>query len=197
MNPESASLLRRIRLVLALFVIALILSGVTAFPLVHELRLLNSWLGPETALGEALPELSAWISRVLAGLENNAAHHPFIAYGSDWLAFAHLVIAAAFWGPWKDPVRNAWVIDWGLLACAGILPLAFIAGPLRGIPFYWRLIDCSFALFGCIPLLLVRRDIRRLESMARDAGAGRFYDPVRPDVDAGKESGRPSRTPPP
>lgn len=167
MNPDSARLLRRIRLLLAFFIVALVLSGVTAFPLVHELRILNAWLGEGTALGRALPGLADWIARVQEGLENNAAHYPFIAYGSDWLAFAHLVIAAAFWGPWKDPVRNAWVVDWGLIACAGILPLAFIAGPIRGIPFYWRLIDCSFALFGCIPLLMIRRDIRRLEHSTR------------------------------
>ena len=29
-----------------------------------------------------------------------------IAYGTDWLAFAHITIAVAFLGPLKDPVRN-------------------------------------------------------------------------------------------
>jgi hypothetical protein len=41
--------------------------------------------------------------------------------------------------------------------------LALIAGPVRGIPFYWRMIDCSFGIFGTIPLWLCLGDIRRLE----------------------------------
>jgi hypothetical protein len=170
MRPaDPATLRRRIRFLLAFFITALALSGLTAFPLVHELRLLTAWFGPDTPVGESLPGLAAWFVRVREGLENNAAHYPFIAYGSDWLAFAHLVIAVAFYGPWKDPVRNAWVIDWGLIACAGILPLALIAGPVRGIPFWWQVIDCSFAVFGCIPLLLMRRDIRLLASLEASA----------------------------
>lgn len=169
---EPERLRRRIRFLLGFFITALVLSGSTAFPLVHELRLLTAWFGPGTLPGDALPGLAAWLMLVLEGLENNAAHYPFIAYGSDWLAFAHLVIAVAFYGPWKDPVRNAWVVDWGLIACAGILPLALIAGPIRHIPFYWTVIDCSFAVFGCIPLLLIRRDIRRLAAGEALKGSG-------------------------
>lgn len=37
----------------------------------------------------------------------------------------------------------------GMIACAGVLPLVLICGPLRGIPFYWCLIDC---LFEVVPL---------------------------------------------
>ena len=39
------SLLRRYRLTLGVFVVGLILSGVTAFPLLTELRLLAAWFG--------------------------------------------------------------------------------------------------------------------------------------------------------
>jgi len=45
-----------------------------------------------------------------------------------------LVIAAAFIGPYVDPVRNKWAITFGLVACAGVMPLALIAGSTRGIP---------------------------------------------------------------
>jgi hypothetical protein len=38
-----------------------------------------------------------------------------------------------------------------------VIPLALIAGAIRQIPFYWRVIDCSFGVFGIIPLLLVRK----------------------------------------
>jgi len=34
--------------------------------------------------------------------------------------------------------------------------------PLRGIPPYWQLIDCSFGVFGIIPLWLARRCAAKL-----------------------------------
>ena len=92
-----------------------------------------------------------------------ASDYPFLAYGTDWLAFAHLVLAVVFLGPLRDPIRNKWVLQFGLIACLGVLPLAIIAGPLRGIPPLWRLIDCSFGIFGAIPLLICLRHVRALE----------------------------------
>lgn len=94
------------------------------------------------------------------------AHYPWVAYGTDWLAFAHLALAVLFIGPWRDPVRNIWVIEFGLLACLGVLPLALICGPIRGIPFYWRLIDCSFGVLAFLPLWLARRLALRLADVA-------------------------------
>jgi hypothetical protein len=52
-----------------------------------------------------------------------------------------------------------------LIGCAGVIPLALIAGQVRGIPFYWRMIDMSFGVFGAIPLLQCLRYVRRLEQM--------------------------------
>jgi hypothetical protein len=62
----------------------------------------------------------------------------------------------------KDPVRNKWIIDWAILACLAILPLAFIAGPIRKIPLFHILIDCSFGILGLIPLIICRNWIRKL-----------------------------------
>ena len=157
--------LRRIRFWLAIVIVGLVLSGITAFPLQIELGWLvsllrTSWLQPIAESSHLLP----WVERVNEGLTATNAHYPFLAYGTDWLAFAHLVITIAFIGPYLDPVRNKWVITFGLIACAGVLPLALIAGPLRGIPLYWRLIDCCFGVFGCIPLWIVHRKITRLEA---------------------------------
>jgi hypothetical protein len=56
----------------------------------------------------------------------------------------------------------------GLVACAGVIPLALICGPIRGIPFYWRLIDCSFGIFGAIPLLICLKLISRLRDPAQE-----------------------------
>ena len=151
---SQETLLPRYRLVLGLFIVGLILSGLTAFPLLHELRLMASWLGVTEHTNYAQHTgLSFWIGFVWHGLEVTHAQFPFIAYGTDWLAFGHLTIALFFIGPWRDPLTNAWVLKTGLVACAAIIPLALICGELRGIPFYWRLVDCSFGVFGSLPLL--------------------------------------------
>ncbi len=159
---ERVRLTRSIRVWITIFIVGLVLSGVTAFPLQSELSLLVH-LSTSFHLVEHAPALNSWLVRVLFALSDTNVRYPFLAYGTDWLAFGHLVIAVAFIGPWIDPVRNKWLISFGLIACAGILPLALIAGAIRGIPFYWRLIDCGFGFFGCIPLLIVRRKIYRLE----------------------------------
>ncbi len=110
-----------------------------------------------------------WILRVRDGLHDTDTRYPFMAYGTDWLAFGHLMIALAFVGPLRDPVRNRWVITFGMIACVLVVPWAMAFGPLRGIPFFWRLIDCSFGVFGILPLWLCRRDIDALER--REAAA--------------------------
>ncbi|MFE4589681.1 hypothetical protein [Streptomyces laurentii] len=166
------ALLTRIRVRLVVFIVCLVLSGLTALPLVAELRLLDgaltSWAAP---LGDAFPGLAEWIARVRTGLEGADSDAPYLLYGTDWLAFAHLVIAVAFYGPYRDPVRNIWVVEFGMIACVGIIPLALICGPVRGIPFWWSVIDMSFGVFGILPLLAVRRLIKRLEALTAAATA--------------------------
>lgn len=158
--------LRRIRFWIAVFIAGLVLSGVTAFPLETELRGIDAFLHTSTLQPFAeSTHLLLWIDRVYQALAITNARYPYLAYGTDWLAFAHIVIAIAFIGPYLDPVRNKWVITFGLIACAAVLPLALIAGPIRGIPFPWRLIDCSFGICGSIPLLLCRQHIAALESL--------------------------------
>ncbi|GGL97549.1 hypothetical protein GCM10010129_46620 [Streptomyces fumigatiscleroticus] len=164
---DRAALLRGIRVWLAFFVVCLVLSGATAFPLVHEVRWAEELLR-SLSVPEHLPGLSDWITRVRQGLDTADAEYPFVLYGTDWLAFAHLVIAVAFYGPYRDPVRNIWVVEFGMIACAGIIPLALICGPIRDIPFWWSLIDMSFGVFGVIPLYVVHRWIRRLAALTPD-----------------------------
>ena len=73
----------------------------------------------------------------------------------------------AFWGPLKNPVKNIWVVEFGMIACVLVVPLALICGPMRGIPFFWRLLDCSFGVFGIIPLWLCRNTIRRIAELEK------------------------------
>lgn len=164
-STESAtgrlSATTQIRAWLILFIVALVVSGLTAFPLETEIRVLSDvlhWLG-------FVPDaFTAWFDRVRDALIATNDDYPFLAYGTDWLAFAHLVIAVAFIGPLRDPVRNIWIIQFGMIACLGVIPLALIAGAIRGIPLGWQLIDMSFGVFGIIPLLIVYRLIKRLEA---------------------------------
>jgi hypothetical protein len=162
---DRAALLKGIRVWLVFFVVCLVLSGATAFPLVHELRWTEELLRT-LSVPDHLPALAEWITRVRQGLDTADAAYPFLLYGTDWLAFAHLVIAVAFYGPYRDPVRNIWVVEFGMIACAGVVPLALICGPIRDIPFWWSVIDMSFGVFGVIPLYVVRRKIKRLEALS-------------------------------
>ncbi|MFF0415830.1 hypothetical protein ACFYUY_36045 [Kitasatospora sp. NPDC004745] len=167
-DTETAAALRRVRRWLRTFVVCLVLSGLTAFPLVAETRWLADLAsGPAAPLVDWVPGALDWIERVRTGVAETDARYPFLAYGTDWLAFAHLVIAAAFWGPIKDPVRNVWVIRWAVLACGAVIPLALVCGPIRGIPLAWRFIDMSFGVIGVIPLLIVLRALRPLERSFR------------------------------
>jgi hypothetical protein len=158
---EIAILRRRIRYLLIFFILALIVSGLTAFPLVWEANVLNQ-LTIAAQVERWWPAMAQWISRIAVGLSETNSRYPFILYGTDWLAFAHLVIAIAFMGPLRDPARNIWVIEFGMIACALIIPLAVIFGLFCGIPFFWIAIDCSFGVFGFLPLWLAHRDIVQL-----------------------------------
>lgn len=154
---------RRIRVLLIGFVAGVALAGVTAFPLPQEVTALARWTGAE----RGSPGLLGWIATVRDALVETDAKYPFLAYGTDWLAFGHLMIAAAFWGPIRDPVRNAFIVRWGMFCCLASIPVALICGPLRGVPWAWLPIDCAFGIVGTVPLLVVLRDIRELEALAK------------------------------
>ena len=148
---HSPLILSKIRGMLIFFMIALIVSGITAFPVYSELKWL---LGGE---GSYQGPAHDWLQQVWKGVRDTQSSYPFLFYGFDWLAFAHLVIALLFIGPYRDPVKNKWVIQWAMLACIGVLPLALIAGAIRGIPWYHIVVDCCFGIFGLIPLALLLR----------------------------------------
>jgi hypothetical protein len=165
--PLSASGLKlRFRVGLMLFIIGLIASGMTAFFLRPEVDWLASFLGvsPNADLA-SLRGLRYWIGFVREGLHHSYATYPFLAYGTDWLAFAHLAIAVFFIGPLCRPTEHDWALISGIIACAGVILLALICGPLRGIPPYWRLIDCSFGSFGVVPLLYCLVISQRIKSL--------------------------------
>ncbi|HEX6332949.1 MAG TPA: hypothetical protein VFZ78_01915 [Flavisolibacter sp.] len=133
--------MKQVRFILVMFIIALVVSGATAIPVDPQLSYLLRWFPLETPAHQ-------WISRVLHAYREVNEKHPFLLYGYDWLAFAHFILAILFTGPYRDPVRNIWVIEFGMISCVLVLPLAGIAGYFRGIPLGWQLIDCSFGIVG-------------------------------------------------
>ena len=98
-------LITKIRLLILFFMAALILSGLTAMPAETELRWLMQYK-------EMFPErLGNWLQTCYDALVDTNSKYPYLAYGYDWLAFAHFVIALSFIGPYRDPVKNIWIID--------------------------------------------------------------------------------------
>lgn len=155
-----SALLTRIRLLIVLFMAGLIVSGITAIPLETELKLLAQVVAPDGSHGQ--DGFTGWVLKVRDALIDTNAQYPFIAYGTDWLAFAHIVIAIAFIGPLRDPVRNIWILEFGMIACVLIIPFALAMGAVRGIPLGWRLIDCSFGVIGIIPLWVCYRLVKQM-----------------------------------
>lgn len=150
----------KIRRLLLLFIVLLVLSGVTAFPLRTEMAFLvnrANWF-PEP--------LAAWINEVDHAIQQTP---DTVLYGTDWLAFAHLVIALFFVPVYIDPPRYKGNLVAGLAACVAVFPLAFICGPIRGIPFFHQLIDCSFGLLGIIPLYYAYRLIHQSQKNVNHA----------------------------
>jgi len=163
---HKAKLTLQIRLLLTAFVIGLLLSGLTAFPLRWEVSSLARFMGASaTDTVQTTHGLVQWVVRVREGLNDGYGRYPFLAYGTDWLAFAHICIALAFLGPLRDPVRNIWVIEWAMIACVLVIPLALICGPVRDIPFFHQLIDCSFGVVGIVPLWICHKWISDLQKL--------------------------------
>ncbi len=156
--------LKQIRLAVSIVIAGLVISGVTAFPLLHELNLLASLLVGNSRDPAAHSGLVRWILTVREGLEVTYGTYPFIGYGTDWLAFGHLMIALFFILPWRDPVRYAGVLKVGVALSMLVIPLAMICGPIRGIPFGWRMIDCLFGILCLPPLWFALRKIKQLNS---------------------------------
>jgi hypothetical protein len=166
MKTRAEILRQRIRLLTLFFIVALVFSGVTAIPLDWELDVLAKIFGASNISPEqATSGFVKWILIVREGLHETNAKFPFMAYGTDWLAFGHIAIAIAFVGALRNPVRNIWLFDFGMIACVLILPWAFVFGQLRGIPVYWRLIDCSFGVVGIVPLWFCKRWAAELSTM--------------------------------
>ncbi len=147
--------MKTIRIHLLGFASLLILSGVTAFPVKTEINFLFE-------NRNAFPEfMMHWIEK----LNTIILQTPDIMlYGTDWLAFAHIIIALFFIPVYINPVKYQINIKVAMAACLLVFPLAFICGPIRGIPFFHQLIDCSFGILGIIYLYFILNKIKKHEA---------------------------------
>lgn len=156
MDVVEIKIRSRLKIYIAIIISGLALSGITAFPLESELAYL---------INDSPSALQHWLNKVYTAIKSTNKNYPFLSYGTDWLAFAHLMLAILFIGPFKNPIKNKWIIEFGIICCLMIIPLALIAGHIRGIPFFWQMIDCSFGLIAIVPLYLCLADIKKLENL--------------------------------
>ena len=161
---------RRIVCFTWLFIVGLVLSGVTAIPVKSEVDWIVKRTGAQQLAGKRSsipgPAWAQWLVKAQTALQNTSNRFPFLFYGTDWLAFGHFVIAIVFIGALRDPVRNVWLYTFGMIACVLVIPYALIFGVIRGIPVWWRLIDCLFGVFGFVPLWLCRRWVKQIEHVS-------------------------------
>jgi hypothetical protein len=153
--------LKRAKIMLGIVVFGLFMSGVTVWPAVPELKIVVRVVWGD---GEPTGVLHSFILQAIEGLESVDENYPFMLYAHDWLAFAHIVLAILFAGAIRDPVRNIWVVQCGLIMCALVPILAGICIPIRGLPLVWFWVDFSFAPAAALPLWIALRDIRRVEA---------------------------------
>jgi len=158
-NLESR-LRRKIKTAIIIIIIGLLLNGISAVPLQKELNVLLS--NPDVLPGF----LYNWWLYVHDGVSSTTTNYPFMRYGFDWLAFAHLLIAIAFIGPLKDPVKNEWVITWGMIISALSVLMALFGERLRGVPFWWSCIDAAIAILSFIIFWLCYKWIQQLKAFA-------------------------------
>ena len=74
---------------LIFFIVSLVISGATAIPVVTELEFATRLMPRGTAIGD-------WLDQVYIAVLKQDRESPFLAYGNDWLAFAHFVLAILF-----------------------------------------------------------------------------------------------------
>lgn len=158
MNP-----IKRARIMLGIVVFGLFVAGVTIWPALWELKTAVRLLWGDA---EATGVVHEFVLRVIAALEVVEAEYPFLMYGYDWLAFAHIMLAVLFAGAMRDPVRNIWIVQCGLIMCVLVPILAAVFIPIRGLPACWFWIDFAFAPSAALPLWIALRNIRKAERLA-------------------------------
>ena len=142
-----------------LFQVGLLISGITAF-FIPEGMPTVLWMTEHS-----FPALLPWLKTVSHSVDYISSDATHLLYGYDWLGFAHVLFAILFVGALREPERNRFLLDFGLVACALIIPTAFIAGHFRGIPPLWSFLDSLFGVIGGALLLIAKYTLNKQHSI--------------------------------
>ena len=148
--------MKTIKIILSTFILLLILSGITAFPVKTEIIYLVTHLNWFPTF------LQQWILKLYPIILSTP---DIMLYGTDWLAFAHIIIALFFIPVYINPIKYKINLIIGMAACLLVFPLAFVCGSIRGIPFFHQLIDCCFGIIGFLFLAIVYKKINQLQNL--------------------------------
>jgi hypothetical protein len=111
MNKEK----QKIRSWLKIFIAALFISGLTAMPVEQELTYITNHFPFEGSI-------KGWLDEVLIGIQHTSKIILFFFMDIDGLPL-HICTCILFIGPFRDPVKNKWVIQFGVIACILVIPL--------------------------------------------------------------------------
>ncbi len=151
--------MKRIQTLTVILQLGLLIAGLTAFWIPEGVH----FLANDTQLGQIIHQ-EQWLQHVNTGVQEINRSYPFIWYGTDWMVFAHILFALLFYGLYANPIRNKWLVQFGFMACALIVPLAAIMGYIRRIPLIWQTLDCLFGVVAAIILYQIHRSIKKLEN---------------------------------
>ncbi|MBI5360025.1 MAG: hypothetical protein HZA48_05525 [Planctomycetes bacterium] len=154
----------RIRVILIIFIVLFFLSGMTVFPVEWEVKtVINTVWGDAPPGVGFLSPMHKKLIEIRDSFPVIRDKYEFGIYGLDWLGFAFITMSILFIGVLRDPVKNKWVIQFALLCCPLSIIFAAVFAPMRGMPWQWVLIDSSFGVFGAMPLIIILRDIKKIE----------------------------------
>jgi len=158
--------LRIIRLMLAIVAVGLTLAGLTTFWLPWEVTKLLDIVFDRSST--SIPFFSSeyqLLVQVEKGLQYLQTSFPQFFLGTDYLGFAHIMFALLFIGAMGDPLKNKWVIQFGMIAAVVVIPCAFLFGFVRGLPFIHYLVDASFGIGAVIPFFVAMREMKKVEKL--------------------------------
>lgn len=152
------------RLMLGIVAAGLLASGITCYFLKWEVSTTLDIVWNRTPdripLMEGEYELFVKVEKGLVDIGRN---FPEFFLGTDWLGFAHIVLAILFIGAIRDPVRNVWIVQFGMISAVMVVIAAFIFGHMRGLPPIHYFVDASFGFCAFIPLYLAYRRIKLID----------------------------------
>ena len=160
-TTSETNLRKKIKAALIITIAGLLISGFSAFPLETELNIALHFrhLFPDFLVN--------WWEQVKIAISDTCQTYPLVLYGYDWLGFAHLLIALAFFGPLRNPIKNQWVVEWGMIASGLTILMALVAERFRDIPFFWSVIDAVIGIGAFFILWLCNRWINQLKILKR------------------------------